>query len=90
LFDPERALDGGPDGLDAYRAIAHDACRLISPSGVLVLELGAGALAAVTALLADAGLQNIQSRDDLAGTPRALLAQAPPRDAKRGAPERAP
>jgi release factor glutamine methyltransferase len=97
LFDPARALDGGPDGLDAYRTIAHDARRLISPGGVLVLELGAGALAAVTALLADAGLQDIQSRDDLAGTPRALLAQAPPRsatrdagDAKRGAPERAP
>jgi release factor glutamine methyltransferase len=97
LFDPRRALDGGPDGFDAYRAIAHDARRLISPGGVLVLELGAGALTAVTALLADAGLQDIQSRDDLAGTPRALLAQAPPTDAtrdagdaKRGAPERAP
>jgi release factor glutamine methyltransferase len=94
LFDPGRALDGGPDGLDAYRAIARDARRLASPGGTLVLELGAGALAAVTALLADAGLQDIQSRDDLAGTPRALLAQAPPRsatrDAKRGAPERAP
>ena len=41
-FDPRRALDGGIDGLDAYRAIAADARRLLAPDGTLVLELGAG------------------------------------------------
>ena len=55
-FDPRRALDGGADGLAAYRAIAGDARRLLAPHGVLVLELGAGQLDAVDALTAAAGL----------------------------------
>ena len=41
-FDPRRALDGGPDGLAAYRAIAADARRLLSPKAHLVMEFGAG------------------------------------------------
>ena len=41
-IDPPCALDGGPDGLDGYRAIAADLPRLLSPRGRLVLELGAG------------------------------------------------
>ncbi len=51
LFDPHRALDGGPDGLDGYRAIAADARRLLTPNGSLVVELGAGQADAVTALM---------------------------------------
>ena len=47
--DPPRALDGGFDGLDGYRAIAGDARRLLTPEGVLVVELGLGQVAAVTA-----------------------------------------
>src|SRR5437764_939676 len=31
LFDPRLALDGGPDGLDGYRAIATDARRILAP-----------------------------------------------------------
>ena len=38
--DPHLALDGGPDGLDAYRALLGDAARLLSPGGRLVLEIG--------------------------------------------------
>jgi release factor glutamine methyltransferase len=40
--DPLRALDGGPDGLDAYRAIAAGAGPLLAPGGLLALEIGAG------------------------------------------------
>ena len=40
--DPRRALDGGADGLDCYRAIAADARRLLAPAGHLVVELGVG------------------------------------------------
>ncbi len=71
--DPRLALDGGVDGLAAYRAIAADARRLLSPGGALVVELGAGQLAAVSDIMANAGLTPAaQARADLAGIPRAL------------------
>ena len=72
-FDPRRALDGGSDGLAAYRAIAGDARRLLAPHGVLVLELGAGQLDAVMWLTDSAGLVRAAApRCDLSGVPRAL------------------
>ena len=55
-YDPRRALDGGADGLAAYRAIAADARRLLAPGGHLVVELGVGQEAAVAALLPQPGL----------------------------------
>ena len=70
--DPLRALDGGADGLDAYRTIAADAARLIGPRGHLILELGAGQAGAVAALFDARGLQSGNARPDLAGVPRAL------------------
>jgi release factor glutamine methyltransferase len=73
VFDPPLALDGGADGLDAYRVIAATARHLLSPDGVLVLELGAGQLGAVEGLLAAAGLVSIGGpRHDLLGIARAL------------------
>lgn len=76
-FDPRVALDGGADGLTAYRAIAADTKRLLAPKGMLVVELGIGQEAAVTELLRAAGLTVPRpARKDLGGLPRALLAQA--------------
>jgi release factor glutamine methyltransferase len=73
VFDPWLALDGGADGLDAYRSIAATAKDLLAPDGVLVLELGAGQLAAVEGLLVAAGLVPIGGpRHDLLGIARAL------------------
>jgi release factor glutamine methyltransferase len=72
--DPRRALDGGPDGLAAYRTIAADAHRLIKPLGHLVLELGTGQADAVTKLLLAENLAPTQVRSDLNGIPRALTA----------------
>jgi release factor glutamine methyltransferase len=78
--DPLLALDGGPDGLDAYRAIARDAGRLLAPDGTLVVELGAGQAAAVVGLLAGAGLSTeTPVRPDLAGIPRAMTARLGPK-----------
>ena len=77
LYDPPRALDGGPDGLDGCRAIAADASRLISPGGILVVELGAGQLAAARSLFTAAGLTALSSRSDLSGVPRALVVRRP-------------
>jgi release factor glutamine methyltransferase len=73
-YDPALALDGGADGLDAYRAIAAQAHRLLAPGGRLIVELGAGQEAAVRALFTKAGLTVAAARDDLAGIPRALSA----------------
>jgi release factor glutamine methyltransferase len=74
-YDPMLALDGGTDGLHAYRAIAADARRLVAPGGVLILEIGIGQAEDVTALLAQAGMAAIGApRVDLAGIPRAIIA----------------
>jgi release factor glutamine methyltransferase len=77
-FDPPRALDGGPDGLDGYRAIAADLPRLLSPRGRLVLELGAGQHAAVAELCASAGLASGPVKHDGSGVARALVVRLLP------------
>jgi release factor glutamine methyltransferase len=71
-FDPRAALDGGPDGLDFYRAIAAAAPALLAPDGALIVELGAGQADSVAALLAAAGLAPAAPRPDLNDVPRAL------------------
>jgi release factor glutamine methyltransferase len=73
LYDPVAALDGGRDGLDGYRAIANDASRLLSPCGILVVELGIAQLAPVRSLFAAAGLTVVADRKDLSGVSRALV-----------------
>ncbi|HEX3860807.1 MAG TPA: hypothetical protein VHY35_03875, partial [Stellaceae bacterium] len=73
-FEPRLALDGGPDGLACYRAIAAAASALLAPDGVLVVELGIGQAEPVAALFAAAGLAPALPRPDLSGVPRALVA----------------
>ena len=78
-FDPRPALDGGFDGLMAYRAITADAKRLLAPGGWLVVEIGHGQAEAVTALFAGIGLQTSDPpRRDLAGVPRVVMARYNP------------
>jgi len=74
--EPASALDGGADGLSAYRHIIADLPRLLAPRGVAVLELGAGQQAAVEALARAAGLTPEACRADLGGVPRALVLRA--------------
>jgi release factor glutamine methyltransferase len=73
-FDPRGALDGGPDGLAAYRAIAIDARRIVAPNAHLIAEIGKGQDQAVAALFAAAGFGGIRIAPDLAGIPRAVVA----------------
>jgi release factor glutamine methyltransferase len=70
--DPGGALDGGPDGLSAYAALARDAAGLLAPRGQLVVELGIGMATEVAALFSAAGLKPLEARLDLAGIARAL------------------
>lgn len=73
-YDPHLALDGGPDGLSAYRAIAPQAAALLAENGVLVLEVGAGQSADVSAILRAAGLTVTgPPRRDLGGHDRAVI-----------------
>jgi len=74
-YDPLLALDGGKDGLDAYRAIAEQVPRLLAPGGLLIVELGDGQEEAVRALFTKAGLKVGPARKDLAAIARALPAK---------------
>ena len=71
--EPRRALDGGADGLDAYRALMPEARRLLHPGGIAAFELGAGQQAAVAAIVEAAGLVIAAIRYDLAGIARCLV-----------------
>jgi len=75
-FEPASALDGGPDGLDAYRTLIRDLPLLLAPGALAIFELGAGQATAVTALARAAGLAALGTRRDLGGVERALLMQA--------------
>jgi len=71
--DPIGALDGGADGLTAYRAIASEAGRLLESGGVLAVEVGYGQSGEVEGLMTAAGLTlRAPPKADLAGTARAV------------------
>jgi len=72
-FDPRGALDGGADGLSAYRALIPQAAKHLKPGGLLALEIGVGQGAAVRALANNAGLNDLGGAEDLAGIERCLL-----------------
>jgi release factor glutamine methyltransferase len=74
--EPRAALDGGPDGLDAYRALAPRLGRLLNPGGHALLEIGRGQDGAVEGLMAAAGLQTLRTVPDLAGIPRCLVVKS--------------
>jgi release factor glutamine methyltransferase len=77
--DPLGALDGGSDGLDAYRALVPQAVRLLAPGGGLALEVGHDQGADVEQLMAAAGLKlRGPPRTDLAGIPRAVAGRKLP------------
>jgi len=72
-YDPARALDGGPDGLDAYRAIAPGAAHLLAPGGTLIVEAGYGQSGPIADLMVNCGLTpDLPPKADLAGIPRAV------------------
>lgn len=74
-YEPRGALDGGADGLDAYRLLIPDAARLLKPGGVVALEVGVGQAASVEVLLRQSGFALLGTRPDLAGIERCVLAR---------------
>ncbi|MCZ8334853.1 MAG: peptide chain release factor N(5)-glutamine methyltransferase [Rhodobacteraceae bacterium] len=77
LREPRRALTPGGDGLDAYRAIAQGASARLMPQGRLMVEIGPTQGAAVAALFAAQGLQDIHILPDLDGRDRVVAARKP-------------
>lgn len=75
--EPRLALDGGPDGLDAYRALLPDVARLLRPGGRFMLEIGRGQDGDVLALARAAGLEPEAVKPDLAGVGRVVLGHKP-------------
>jgi release factor glutamine methyltransferase len=73
-FEPGLALDGGADGIDAYRAIACALPALLAPGGQVVLEIGWDQARAVTEVLQNQGFEVQRVVKDIAGNDRVLVA----------------
>jgi len=72
-YDPWRALDGGVDGLEAFRAIGADLPSLMTPTGIFVTEVGIGQVDAVSSIMSSAGLAIVGIEHDFAGVPRCVV-----------------
>jgi release factor glutamine methyltransferase len=74
VYEPRAALDGGPDGLDAYRALAGLLPRILKPGGHALLEIGLGQAEGLEPLFP--GLELVRIAPDLAGIPRCVVLKA--------------
>lgn len=74
-FDPLLALDGGTDGLDAYRALAGSVSSLLSATGKVFFEIGQGQEKAVQQIMEKSGFCLVQSHQDLGKITRILMFQ---------------
>ena len=71
-FEPRLALDGGADGLDAYRVLLAEGVEHLNDGGALLVEHGADQRSELAALAAAHGWRVAAARDDVAGRPRVL------------------
>ena len=76
-FDPPKALDGGPDGLEAYRRIASGAVGSMAPKAHVLVEIGAGQEKMVNELFRGQGFVRENRYFDLAGHVRCLVFNRP-------------
>jgi release factor glutamine methyltransferase len=74
-YEPRQALDGGPDGLTAYRTIAAAGRRLVTPEGHLLFEVGHGQATEIVGILASVGLAPLPPWKDLGGIERVVGAR---------------
>lgn len=70
--EPRLALDGGQDGLDAYRLLAPEILRVLKPGGRFAVEIGASQKAPVESLFRAAGAQGVRTTRDLAERDRVV------------------
>jgi len=77
-YEPRLALDGGADGLDAYRALAPEVLRVLKPGGLFAVEIGYDQKASVEALFREAGAENVRTVRDLADRDRVVAGNKKP------------
>jgi release factor glutamine methyltransferase len=73
--EPRLALDGGPDGLDFYRRIAHNSEQHLAPDGTVLVEIGYNQGNTVPELFRAAGFTQVKLQKDLSQRPRVVLAR---------------
>ncbi|MFO1013644.1 MAG: peptide chain release factor N(5)-glutamine methyltransferase [Caulobacteraceae bacterium] len=70
--EPHVALDGGADGLDAYRILAPEILRVLKPGGLFAVEIGPAQTEAVSGLFTAAGAVGVRMQRDLATRERVI------------------
>lgn len=75
--EPRLALDGGPDGLDAYRLLAGEILRVLKPGAMFAVEIGYDQSKAVEALFRQAGANNVRTIKDLSTHDRVVTGSKP-------------
>ena len=83
--DPHLALDGGPDGLKAYRDLIPEIGRIMKPGGIFAVEIGWDQGAAVKGLFEAAGFTDVKIVKDLAARDRVVTNGPDPRTTPRPA-----
>lgn len=78
-YDPLLALDGGEDGLAAYRDIIPGLTGLLAPGGIVAVEVGAGQHVAVESLLRGLAGGPTETKLDLDGYCRVVMTRTEPR-----------
>ena len=73
-YEPRQALDGGPDGLAAYRRLFPDSLGVLRGGGFVAVEVGMGQAQAVREIAANAGFGKLETARDLAGIERVVVA----------------
>lgn len=77
--DPHLALDGGPDGLQAYRELAPEIRRILKPDGLFAVEIGWDQGPAVLVLFEAAGFTDVKVVKDLSNRDRVVTNGPDPR-----------
>jgi release factor glutamine methyltransferase len=81
-YEPRIALDGGPDGLAAYRILAPEILRVLKPGGRFAVEIGYDQKEAVEALFRQAGAAQVRTTRDLADRDRVVAGSKNPLETK--------
>ena len=77
-YEPRIALDGGPDGLEAYRRLAPEILRMLRPGGRFLVEIGYDQKAAAESLFRAAGAMEVETLQDLSTHDRVVTGMKNP------------